>query len=107
MTKPNDAAPAEPRVCSRCGWEEQIDDRETYCMPVSVPHDYPPLTGVHNDAPAALPDVEVWYASDEPLVYIGWYWRLKPAKFRRQIGPDHGPFPTETAARQDAERRRG
>jgi hypothetical protein len=28
------------RTCFRCGWEEQQDERETYCRPYSVTHVY-------------------------------------------------------------------
>lgn len=29
-------------TCRRCGWEQQFEERETYCRPNDVPHDYPP-----------------------------------------------------------------
>lgn len=29
-----------PRFCRRCGWEERLEENETYCRP-DLPHDYP------------------------------------------------------------------
>lgn len=34
-----DDEPAAP-ICRRCGWEQQVDEGETYCRPQAVPHDY-------------------------------------------------------------------